>query len=387
MRKGQIHTMQWLETAEPAFPRQKVVWMHCSSLGEFEQGRPILEKLRQVNPALKIVLSFFSPSGYEIRKNWDGADLIFYLPVDTRANAIKLIQKIQPDIFILVKYDFWWNLLRELQNKNIGVFLTAALYTQGKYYFKKPFSTILQSFRMIFTLRPSSIEGFRREGFNHVLAAGDPRIDRVINVKENGVPLPDEIKVFLQHKKNVVMYGSVWPADIPYLNDCISRHPEWMHVVVPHDVSVRNIRQISRLIGLDNDLYSSGNFMKNILIIDRIGLLSGLYQFATIAYIGGGFGKGIHNTLEAAVHGIPVCFGPAYKTFPEAGEMVEAGAAFVIKTPDMFTSVCEKYTQSTTDAEIIRQTLHAYFEKNKGAADIIVTHIQNHLLHLDKKTG
>lgn len=385
MRKGQINTVAWTKSAGTAFPGHQVVWMHCSSLGEFEQGRPVLEKLRKVHPSVKIVLSFFSPSGYEIRKNWEGADKIFYLPADTASNASKLIQKIRPDVFILVKYDFWWNLLQVLQKKDVPVFLTAALYKHGKYYFHRPFLPVIQSWRMIFTLRPSYAEGFKKEGILHVKSAGDPRVDRVMAIKENGVSLPEELKIFFQNKQNVVMYGSVWPEDILYVKDCMIRHPGWTHVVVPHDVSVRNIQKIKTLITLETDLLSEGVLQKNILIIDRVGLLSGLYKFAAIAYIGGGFGKGIHNTLEAAVHGIPVCFGPRYESFPEAVELVDCDAGFVISDSSMFTTVCERFIDSPPYAAHIRHTLEEYFEKSKGATDIIVTHIQNQLLHGYKK--
>lgn len=387
MRNGQSNTERWIKSAGTAFPGHQVVWMHCSSLGEFEQGRPILENLRKVNPKVKIALSFFSPSGYEIRKNWEGADKIFYLPADTFHNARRLNKKLNPDIFILVKYDFWWNLLREFQKKDVPVFLTAALYNPGKYYFYQPFLRIIQSWRMIFTLRPWYAEGFKKEGILKVKSSGDPRVDRVITIKENGVNLPAELKIFFQGKKNVIIYGSVWPEDIPYLKDCMTLYPGWTHVIVPHDISVRNIQKISTLLPLEADLLSSGNVRKNLLIIDRVGWLNGLYIFADIAYIGGGFGKGIHNTLEAAVHGIPVCFGPSHEAFPEATELVALGAAFIITKPMMFTSICERFLLSHEEPAIVRQTLKEYFEKSKGATDIIVTQIQKQLLHGNKKPG
>jgi len=318
---------------------EKTVWMHCASLGEFEQGRPLLEKIKLQYPAYKVVLTFFSPSGYEIRKNYKGADAVYYLPMDGKNNARLFINAINPTLVIWVKYEFWYYYLTALRNNNIPVLLISGIFREGQPFFKwygGIWKKMLQSFHTIFVQNTSSFEMLKKYGLtNNVIPGRDTRFDRVIEICETSEPLPKTVIDFCEDKK-VIVAGSTWPDDEKVLLHYTKVHPEIKFIIAPHEIQKENMLSIEKY--FDNPVfYSTLHNIENvsdrhILIIDNIGMLSRLYKLAHITYIGGGFGNdGIHNILEAAVYGKPVIFGPVYEKFAEAKELVERGGAFSIQ--------------------------------------------------------
>ncbi len=360
----------------------RTIWMHCASLGEFEQGRPVLESFKNKNA--RTVLTFFSPSGYEICKGSDVADFIFYLPLDTFSNAKIFLELIKPDLVFFVKYDFWGNYLSILKQKNIAVFLIAAQFRSEQFslfyvvYLKK----ILPCFTHFFAQTLDTANILKSQGFNNVTLTGDTRVDRVLKIKSenNSVPL---IKKFAQGKK-VFIAGSTWKPDEEIIFPLISENifQDWQFIIVPHDVSLYRIKSLQTLFGASAMLYSAFEKMSEteiiprILIIDRIGLLSKAYRYGHVAYIGGGFGRGIHNTLEPAVFGLPIIFGKKYQKFPEAVTLVQTGGAFSIPDFDALKFCLAKLIDKDT-YEKARAALLKFIEANKGATELIHLQIMN----------
>jgi 3-deoxy-D-manno-octulosonic-acid transferase len=352
------------------------IWFHFASLGEFEQGRQVIENIKAESPETEIYISFFSPSGYEVRKNYEKARQIFYLPADTTSNAKLIIQSIQPDAFVLTKYDFWWNLIRALEQCQVQVYLISGVFRKGQYFFHPlltDFADILKSFRSIFTQDENSAELLRKLHFKNVQVAGDTRIDRVISIAEHA-----EIDPVIEQwttGQPALVYGSVWMEDMKILGPFINRHPEFNHIIVPHDISTTNIRNITSCITSEFSVWSDTLKKDNhILIIDRIGMLNNLYKIAFTAYIGGGFGRGIHNILEAAVYGIPVFFGPNHHKFKEAHELIDLNVAFEVKSTEAFEKKVAQIRDSFSGTEI-RKSAEAYFEKNRGSSRLIAERI------------
>lgn len=319
--------------------------MHCASLGEFEQGRPLLEALKKEFPNYPIILSFFSPSGYEIRKNYPGADKILYLPVDTKNNAKNLISKINPAIVLWVKYEYWFNFLYEINNQKIPLLLISGIFRKDQPFFKwygNFWRNALSFFTHFFVQDEQSIELLKSAGITkNVALAGDTRFDRVIAIAEKNEQLP-VVQSFV-NKYRVLVAGSTWEKDENILQQYSLHHPEIKIIIAPHEIKTTNLHRLitkfpnavfySELI---KDADNAKN--KNVLIIDNIGMLSILYQYADVTYIGGGYEKsGIHNTLEAAVYGKPVIFGPNYKKFNEAKELINKEAAIAVSNKDEFT--------------------------------------------------
>ncbi|MBK8620746.1 MAG: 3-deoxy-D-manno-octulosonic acid transferase [Saprospiraceae bacterium] len=379
MVKGQQKTICWLKSFKPEDKTTKVVWMHCASLGEFEQGRMVLEHLKKQQPEWKIYLSFFSPSGYEMRKNWKTADKVFYLPTDTPAHATLLIDTLQPDLFILVKYDFWWNIIRYLEQKKIPVILTAAHFTENKYYLRQPFLSMIKKWKYIFAIQKESVDIALHKGIQKIEAVGDPRIDRVLSIKSHGTELPERLVQIIRSKPKVIIYGSVWMEDIKIIKNVIRDHPEYFHIVVPHDIMPDNIRQIKNEIPVESSVFSKNEESSQCQIFDQIGYLSGLYKYANLVYIGGGFGKGIHNTLEPAVYGIPVMMGPKHQKFVEATENIQAGNAFCVYEADDINNIIHAFEEAAGFRQKVKEGLEAYFDKHKGASEKIVRYIQTQL--------
>ena len=357
----------------------RTVWMHCASLGEFEQGRPVLESFQKQN--VRTVLTFFSPSGYEPRKNSDVADFIFYLPLDTPKNAKRFTESIKPDLVFFVKYDFWGNYLNVLKQKNIPVFLIAAQFRSeqfssvyGIYLIK-----ILPCFTHFFAQTVETADILKSQGLNNVTVTGDTRVDRVLKIKSENVSLPI-IEKFVQGKKTFIA-GSTWKADEDIIFPLISEEifQDWQFIIVPHDVSSRRVQSLKRLFGASAMLYSEFEKLSEkekiprILIIDRIGLLSKAYRYGTVAYIGGGFGRGIHNTLEPAVFGLPIIFGKKYQKFPEAAALVQNGGAFSI--PDFNAlKICLTQLNDKENYNKARQVILKFIEDNKGATELIINY-------------
>jgi 3-deoxy-D-manno-octulosonic-acid transferase len=314
------------------------VWFHCASLGEFEQGRPLLEAYRRAHPGTKLVLTFFSPSGYEIRKNWPGADYIFYLPLDTRANARAFLDVVQPRLAVFVKYEFWYHFLDEAYQRRIPAVVVSAIFRRDQAFFKPWggfFREILTRFTHIFTQNEASAQLLREVGLTQVSVAGDTRFDTVVATAlapPRTLPL---VEAFVADGAPVLVVGSSWPEDLPTLQPLLQRYAPKMRVLIaPHEVTETNLRLVENALPGQVQRYSKADAATvasaRVLLFDNVGLLSQLYRFGKYAYIGGAFGKGLHNTLEAAAFGLPIFFGPTYTKFQEAVELVELKVAFPV---------------------------------------------------------
>jgi len=313
--------------------KEKTILFHCSSLGEFEQGRPVIEAYKKKYPEHQIVVTFFSPSGFEIRKNYDLADLVCYLPLDTKSNALKFIDIIQPDLVYFVKYEYWYYFLKEFNKRDIPVYLISAIFRENQAFFKwygAWYRKILDLFKTIYVQNQHSLKLLKTINVKNAVLSGDTRFDRVADIATKPKKLPLVEQFAFNHL--ILICGSTWPKDEEYLFNYInSSDLKFKIIIAPHEVHDSHIKQITALCKKPFIKYSEANESnisgKQVLIIDSIGLLSSLYQFGDIAYIGGGFGVGIHNTLEAATFGMPVIFGPNYQKFMEAKELIKRGAA------------------------------------------------------------
>jgi 3-deoxy-D-manno-octulosonic-acid transferase len=362
----------------------KVIWMHCASLGEFEQGRPILESLKDHYPNYKLLLTFFSPSGYEIRKNYDRVDVVAYLPLDTPHNAVKFIEIIHPELAIFVKYEFWPNILQELKSKNIKTILISGIFRENQVFFKTNFSWYrnqLNAFSHFFVQDKTSVDLLHKIGFKNVSLAGDTRFDRVYQL----VLQKKEIPFFNEFSANatVLIAGSTWLPDQEILTHYIneSKDSREKFILAPHNIHNSDIDHLKRSIRKNVILYSQINSENvqdaQVIIIDSIGLLSAVYAYATIAYIGGGFGTGIHNVLEPATYGIPIFIGPKYHKFKEAKDLIALDAIIVINSKDELTEklVLLKNNKSQLSEKGLRAK--QYVIENKGAGEIILKYINN----------
>lgn len=374
MYQGRKSTLKRIERG--ISENHQPIWIHCASLGEFEQGRPLIEAINTAYPNEKILISFFSPSGYEIRKNYAHADEIIYLPSDTPQNNQKLLSFYRPKMLILVKYELWWNLINEVQSEQIPIFLISGVFRKSDYFFKKWLTTctmLLSRFEMIFVQDEQSIGVLNSNQIERTVLAGDTRIDRVLDSLETS-KIPDKIKTFADDHQ-VIIYGSVWMSDMQVVSTMIAAFPKCRHIVAPHDIRIDNINDIREQIEASSDLYSADNIDSHVLIIDNIGMLSSLYAVANLVYIGGGFGAGIHNILEPSVFGNPVFFGPKYKKFNEAVALVDVGAAFSIKLGEEMVMITQKLMTDTTYLALVQDRIHQYFDKNRGATKIILGYL------------
>ncbi len=362
--------------------QSKVIWFHVSSLGEFEQGRPLIEKIKEQYPSWKIVLTFFSPSGYEIRKNYAGADAVFYLPVDKPSNAKKFYELIMPDMVVFVKYDFWYYYIREAYKRNIPIILISAVFKPDHVFFKwygAFYRKILKYFNHIFVQDEGSEKLLKQIGIGSEVA-GDTRCDRVIQIAQNPLPL-DEVRAFIQNRFTIVV-GSMWNEDMQVLKSTINNScDDILWIIASHNIEDSYIslleKQITKLTWRYSQLQDSKDRQFQVLFVDNIGKLSSLYQFAKIAYIGGGFGKGIHNTLEPAVYGIPVVFGPKFHKFNEAVEMVKEGAAFTVNNENESSKIFSKLTSDEVFRNTSSKSAYHYIRRKSGATDLIMRYIED----------
>lgn len=311
------------------------VWFHAASLGEFEQGRPVIEALKKVQPTCKILLTFFSPSGYEVRKNYNGADIVCYLPLDTPRNAKRFIDLVNPSKIIFIKYEFWPNFLSYCKKRKIPTYVISATFRKSQLFFKWygwGYAKMLKSFESLFVQDENSKELLKRIDIQNVVVAGDTRFDRVLEIAETRKNLP-LIEVFKDNKQLIVV-GSSWPKDEELIYQYIQYNEQVKLIIAPHVLSVDHLHEIESKIGVSIHRYSSAKNDElktaRCLLIDNMGMLSSIYSYADIAYIGGGFGVGIHNVLEAAVYNIPVVFGPNYQRFNEAKELLILGGGFSV---------------------------------------------------------
>ena len=358
------------------------VWMHCSSLGEFEQGRPILEAIREQYPHYRILLTFFSPSGYELRKDYAGADHVCYLPADTMTSARLFVDITRPDLVIFVKYDFWYNHLIEVQKRNIPLILVSALFRPDQVFFTpygKWFAGILGGFSLIFTQNESSRQQLQQISVD-VQVAGDTRVDRVVQIAKEARTFPN-----IAHwatADRLLIGGSTWPEDEAILQQWWEQQQEqekWQLILAPHDISEKHLQQIEQLFGTQQVIrYSqlTAAAREGVLLIDNIGMLSSIYRYGYLAYIGGGFGAGIHNTLEPIAHEIPVIFGPRYHKFEEAKVLIAAGGGFSIDSVPALIATMHKLDQAEPYYQA-QEAASGYIRQNQGATTSILQALQD----------
>ena len=316
---------------EKVDPDAKYVWFHAASLGEFEQGRPLMEQLRKEHPEYKILLTFFSPSGYEVRKNYEGADIITYLPLDTITNARRFLRLVRPVMAFFIKYEFWYNYLHILKYRNVPVYSVSSIFRPDQVFFKwygRQYGRVLNCFTYFFVQNEISKDLLGRIGIHQVSIVGDTRFDRVLQIKEASKQLP-LVETFKQDAK-VFVAGSSWPPDEEIFIKYFNEHRDWKLIIAPHVIGEDHLRQIEKLLeGRKIVRYTdAGNASLSdaeVLIVNCFGLLSSIYHYGDVAYVGGGFGVGIHNLLEAAVWDVPVFFGPNNQRFQEAQELKRCG--------------------------------------------------------------
>jgi 3-deoxy-D-manno-octulosonic-acid transferase len=406
----------------------QTIWMHCSSLGEFEQGRPVLESLRRQYPGCRVVLSFFSPSGYEAKKNYAGADKVYYLPLDSKGNARRFINLVKPTLVIWIKYDYWYYYLVELKKRNIPLLLVSGVFRRDQPFFKwygRLHRYMLDCFTKIFVQTEDSRKLLAKLGFrDNVVVSGDTRFDRVIEIAEKGEPLP-LIESFCGNRP-VIVAGSTWEEDEEELDHYANTHPDLRFIVAPHDIEPDRLREVEHLFrhcvrysvwerekaasfelraasqtpvgveegdaqghegkkgnGKTKRASKKGNGWPepNVLIIDNIGMLSRLYGYATIAYVGGGFGDdGVHNVLEAAVYGRPVVFGPVIEKYAEAVELTDCGGGVVIDSALEAESVFNRLLSNEEEYRHICSASREYVYSKRGATNQVVDYIQENRL-------
>ena len=359
-------------------PEARIIWIHVASLGEFEQGRPIIENLRKTHPEYKILLTFFSPSGYEIRKDYKGADYLFYLPLDTSRNARRFLDIAHPEIAIFVKYEYWLNLLRELRRRKVRTYIVSAIFRRNSIFFR-PYGgwwrQALETFDVLFVQNEESKELLASLGFDNVLVAGDTRFDRVAEITRTAkrIDIIDRFK----GDNRLFVAGSTWGPDEELLIRLINDNPEVKFIIAPHEMDEGRIARIIGEVRGGTLRYTqctsrTGYGSRQVLILDTVGILASVYSYATWSYIGGGFGVGIHNTLEAATFGLPVAFGPNYEKFKEARDLVTLGAARSVtdyeQLRDWFTPLRDNEVFLQKTSRIAKD----YTTRHQGATSIII---------------
>ncbi|MBQ8452574.1 MAG: 3-deoxy-D-manno-octulosonic acid transferase [Prevotella sp.] len=348
-------------------PEAQYVWFHAASLGEFEQGRPLMEQLRRDHPEYKILLTFFSPSGYEVRKNYPGADIITYLPLDTIRNARRFLRTVRPVMAFFIKYEFWYNYLHILKHRGVPVYSVSSIFRPGQVFFRRygrNYGHVLKCFTRFFVQNEQSRQLLATIGITNVDVVGDTRFDRVLQIKEQAKDL-DIISNFIRAERKVFVVGSSWQPDediyIPYFQ----QHPEWTLIIAPHVVNEERMQQLEQKLsafhvhrysqlsedGVTAPLSREGN-EAGALLIDCYGLLSSIYRYADVCYVGGGFGVSIHNTVEAAVWGKPVIFGPNNQKFQEAQELKACEGGFEITDAQSFATLMDRFT---SDPDYLRR--------------------------------
>ncbi len=362
----------------------KYVWVHCASLGEFEQGRPVIEEIKKQYSEYKIFLTFFSPSGFEIRKSYNFADIVAYLPIDTKKNAKRFVKLVKPEKVFFVKYEFWYFYISELKNNNIPLYVISANFRENQQFFKNTpwgrwYRGILSHFEHIFVQSESSAKLLESVGVNNCTVSGDTRFDRVASIAASSKNIPVVEK--FRDNKPLVVAGSTWKPDEELLAAFIDQNPEVKFIIAPHEVSAVNINRLQQMLKTPAVLFSqvteSGIEHFQVLIIDSVGILSSLYKYGKIAYIGGGFGVGIHNILEAATFGLPIIFGPNYLKFKEAVDLKTLGGAFPVSGFKELETVLNRLLGIDKDLEVASQICKDYVSKNVGSTKLIIKKVFN----------
>ena len=376
-------------------PNAKYIWFHAASLGEFEQGRPLMERIRKDYPQYKILLTFYSPSGYEVRKNYEGADIICYMPVDTRLNAIRFLRLVRPVMAFFIKYEFWSNFLHILKHRNIPTYSVSSIFREDQVFFKwygRSYAGVLKCFTRFFVQNEESKRLLEGIGITAVDVVGDTRFDRVLQIKEAAKQLPiceafrtgvasSQSAEVPHHDFKVFVAGSSWPPDenifIPFFNE----HKDWRLLIAPHVIAEEHLKLILSLIkGKKVVRYTQTTTEEaaeaDVLIIDCFGLLSSMYNYGDVAYIGGGFGVGIHNTLEAAVWNMPVIFGPNNKKFQEAQGLLKSGGGFEINTYEDFSGLMSSLMNDETFLKQAGDKAGAFVAHLAGATDKVLASVK-----------
>ncbi len=360
-------------------PHDEIIWFHCASLGEFEQGRPVIEAFRKTFPHYKILLTFFSPSGYELRKDYPLADYVFYLPMDKKRNVNQFLGIFRPQLAIFIKYEFWFNYLEGLNKNKIPVFLVSGIFRKNQHFFQfygKWFRRQLQKISWFFVQNQTSSDLLDSIQIYHHEISGDTRFDRVMQIKKTAGKLPKVVE-FKQTQK-LLIAGSTWPPDEEILFRFLkAKNQNIKLIIAPHKIDDGHIKTIeNQFKAFHPVLYSRASESKlkqaGVMIIDQMGLLSAMYQYAELAYVGGGFGVGIHNLLEAAVYGIPVIFGPNYQRFQEAHDLLASHGGFSIQTADEFIDICSRLLNTPDLYKASCKAAETYVTDNAGATDIVL---------------
>ncbi len=352
-------------------PNAKYVWVHAASLGEFEQGRPIIERIRLEHPDYKILLTFFSPSGYEVRKNYPGADIITYLPIDTVTNARRFLRTVRPVAAFFIKYEFWYNYLHVLRHRKVPVYSVSSIFRPDQVFFRwygRQYAHVLKCFTRFFVQNEESRMLLEKIGIHEVEITGDTRFDRVMTIKSLAKELPI-VESFVKGSEKVFVAGSSWGPDedvfIPYFN----KHKDWKLIIAPHVIGEVHLKQILSKLQRNTVRFTQTTpeeaATADCLLIDCFGLLSSIYNYGTVAYIGGGFGVGIHNTLEAAVWNMPVIIGPNNKKFDEAQGLMQAGGCFEIHDAAEFETLMDRFD---TDKAFLKESSEKAGQFVKGQA-------------------
>jgi len=362
----------------------KIAWFHAASLGEFEQGRPVIEALKKEHPEYKILLTFFSPSGYEQKKDYPGADIVMYLPPDCKRNARYFIQTLKPAIAIFIKYEFWFNYLTEIQRHKIPTVFISVLFRKDQVFFKWYggwFRNKLKGIAHFFVQDESSSQIIRSIGIEQVSISGDTRFDRVADIlaskSEN-----KEIEKFCEGHR-VLLAGSTWPPDENIIAPLMQDFQDLKLIIAPHEVKEERVKQLLKTLKMDAVRYTSDEpaswIEKRVLIIDTIGVLSSIYRYADVAYIGGAFGSGLHNIQEPAVNGMPVIFGPKYHNFKEAVDLIESKGAFMVTTSAELKEILTTLLNNEQAYKQAGETAKRYMLDHTGATRKIMNGLEKHL--------
>lgn len=358
-------------------PSDEVVWVHCASLGEFEQGRPLITEIKNRYPNKKIVLTFFSPSGYEVQKNFALADVVCYLPLDTRFNARRFLKIVHPEKAFFIKYEYWYNYLSVLKKRNIPAYFVSAIFRPDQLFFKKYgkwYRKLLGKADHFFLQNENSADLLKSININNYTIVGDTRFDRVANVLLNAKPL--EVVERFVNGNPVVVGGSTWKAEDALLKQFLTKNNQIKLILVPHEVENGSVDRLMQQFGNLAVRYSQAgnvdNSNKQVLVVDCYGVLTSLYQYATIAVVGGGFGVGIHNVLEPATFGMPIIFGPNFEKFKEATDLVEKNCAFPVNNIEEFNTVMNHLLLNPQTTQKIAQMSAQYVKDNVGATNKII---------------
>lgn len=364
-------------------PKERYAWFHAASLGEFEQGRPLMERLRREHPEYKILLTFFSPSGYEVRKNYEGADVVCYLPFDTLGNMTSFFRLVKPAMAVFIKYEFWFNAIRACHRHHIPVYSVSSIFRSNKIFFRwygGHYAKVLNYITHFFVQDEESARLLATRGIrDNVTIVGDTRFDRVLDIRHQAKELP-LVESFAKNATTVLVAGSSWPVDEEFIIPYFNKRSGVRLILAPHVVSEDHLQQIEHRLKRPSVRYTQATAetaaQAECLIIDCYGLLSSIYRYGQIAYVGGGFGVGIHNVPEAAVYGIPVLIGPNNKKFREAQDMLRLGCCFEVTGDTLFNAVVDRLVDNPDVRAKLGKMSNDYITSNAGASDVIFHQIE-----------